>query len=82
MVERSACTATAEVGRFGGWVVGDGPPVLLLHGRPRLGYDYMEPLIAEFAPPTAVLGSLSNGGDPLNNSRRTRLVSRPPRPVS
>ena len=47
MIERSAFTATADVGTLAGWVVGDGPPVLLLHGGPGLRYDYMEPLIAE-----------------------------------
>lgn len=47
MIERSAFTATTDVGTLAGWVVGDGLPVLLLHGGPGLGYDYMEPLIAE-----------------------------------
>ena len=47
MIERSAFTATSDVGTLGGWVVGDGPPVLLLHGGPGLGHGYMEPLIAE-----------------------------------
>ena len=47
MIERSAFTATAKGGTLAGWVVGDGPPVLLLHGGPGLRYDYMEPLIDE-----------------------------------
>ncbi|MGH2913940.1 MAG: alpha/beta fold hydrolase [Solirubrobacteraceae bacterium] len=47
MIERSAFAATADGGILTGWVVGDGPPVLLLHGGPGLRYDYMEPLIAE-----------------------------------
>ncbi len=47
MPERSGFTATAGAGTLAGWVVGDGPPVLLLHGGPGLGYGYMEPLIDE-----------------------------------
>jgi pimeloyl-ACP methyl ester carboxylesterase len=47
VIERSGFTATADGGALAGWVAGDGPPVLLLHGGPGLRYDYMEPLIAE-----------------------------------
>jgi proline iminopeptidase len=47
VIERSAFTAMVDGETLAGWVVGDGPPVLLLHGGPGLGYDYMEPLIAE-----------------------------------
>jgi pimeloyl-ACP methyl ester carboxylesterase len=47
VIERSTFTARSDVGTLGGWVVGDGPPVLLLHGGPGLRYDYMEPVIAE-----------------------------------
>jgi pimeloyl-ACP methyl ester carboxylesterase len=46
-VERSAFTATTAGGTLGGWVVGEGPRVLLLHGGPGVPYDYLEPLIAE-----------------------------------
>jgi pimeloyl-ACP methyl ester carboxylesterase len=47
VIERSAFTAEVPGGTLAGWVVGDGPPVLLLHGGPGLRYAYMEPLIAE-----------------------------------
>jgi len=47
VIERSAFAASAGGGILKGWVVGDGPPVVLLHGGPGLRYDYMEPLIAE-----------------------------------
>lgn len=49
MTERSAFATTANGGALAGWVVGEGPPVLLLHGGPGLRYDYMEPLIAELS---------------------------------
>jgi pimeloyl-ACP methyl ester carboxylesterase len=47
VIERSAFAATVDGGTLAGWVIGEGPPVLLLHGGPGLRYDYMEPLIAE-----------------------------------
>ncbi len=34
---------------LGGAVSGEGPRVLLLHGGPGLGYDYLEPLVEELA---------------------------------
>lgn len=47
MSERSAFTASTDAGNLAGWVVGSGPPVLLLHGGPGLRHDYMEPLVTE-----------------------------------
>jgi pimeloyl-ACP methyl ester carboxylesterase len=44
MVEREAFTVEAAGGRLGGWVGGDGVPVLLLHGGPGLSYEYLEGL--------------------------------------
>lgn len=40
---------TAEVvgGSLVGWVTGDGPAVLLLHGGPGLSCEYMEPVVRE-----------------------------------
>jgi pimeloyl-ACP methyl ester carboxylesterase len=34
-------------GELGGWVTGDGPPVLLIHGGPGLSYEVMEGLADE-----------------------------------
>jgi pimeloyl-ACP methyl ester carboxylesterase len=47
VIDRSTFTATTSAGSIAGSVVGDGSPVLLLHGGPGLGYDYMLPLVAE-----------------------------------
>lgn len=44
MVEREAFTVEAAGGELGGWVAGDGVPVLLLHGGPGLSYEYLEGL--------------------------------------
>jgi pimeloyl-ACP methyl ester carboxylesterase len=38
---------TFDTGTHGGWIQGDGPPVLLLHGGPGLDYGYMDELAAE-----------------------------------
>jgi hypothetical protein len=34
-------------GRLGGWVVGEGVPVLLLHGGPGLSFEYLDELGSE-----------------------------------
>jgi pimeloyl-ACP methyl ester carboxylesterase len=47
MGEREAFTVDATGGTLGGWVVGDGAPVLLLHGGPGLSYEYLEGLADE-----------------------------------
>jgi pimeloyl-ACP methyl ester carboxylesterase len=44
MVEREAFTIEGAGGKLGGWVAGDGVPVLLLHGGPGLSYEYLEGL--------------------------------------
>jgi pimeloyl-ACP methyl ester carboxylesterase len=47
MGEREAFTVEATGGTLGGWVVGDGAPVLLLHGGPGLSYEYLDGLADE-----------------------------------
>ena len=46
MSDRTAFTARAAGGKLAGWVSGDGPPVLVLHGGPGI-LDYMEPVAEE-----------------------------------
>src|SRR5689334_1229485 len=40
-------------GQVVGWLSGDGPPLLLLHGGPGLS-EYLQPLAAELAPAFSV----------------------------
>ena len=47
MVEREAFAVEATGGTLGGWVVGDGTPVLLVHGGPGLSYEYLDGLATE-----------------------------------
>jgi pimeloyl-ACP methyl ester carboxylesterase len=47
MGEREAFTVDATGGTLGGWVVGDGAPVLLVHGGPGLSYEYLDGLANE-----------------------------------
>jgi proline iminopeptidase len=37
-------TVAVTGGRLGGWIAGDGVPVLLLHGGPGLSYEYLDRL--------------------------------------
>ena len=47
MSDRASFTAPAPGGTLGGWVVGRGQSVLLLHGGPGLRHDYMEAVADE-----------------------------------
>ncbi|RYB88485.1 alpha/beta hydrolase [Nocardioides glacieisoli] len=49
-MEPTPFTAATASGQIAGWVTGDGPPVLLLHGGPGLGFEYMDDVVAEIAP--------------------------------
>jgi pimeloyl-ACP methyl ester carboxylesterase len=42
--------AELRAGPLAGWVAGEGPPVLLLHGGPGLSYDYLDWLADEIGP--------------------------------
>jgi pimeloyl-ACP methyl ester carboxylesterase len=40
-------SAATAAGALAGWTDGEGPPALLLHGGPGLGYEYMDPVADE-----------------------------------
>jgi pimeloyl-ACP methyl ester carboxylesterase len=44
---RTELRAEVPGGELRGWIVGEGEPVLVLHGGPGLAYDYVGPLIAD-----------------------------------
>ena len=46
-MERTSFTATTGSGGIVGWVVGDGPPVLALHGGPAPNFDYLDEVVEE-----------------------------------
>jgi proline iminopeptidase len=48
-MKRTPFTAATPTGALTGWVAGEGPPVLALHGGPGLNYDYLDPVVEEIA---------------------------------
>ena len=48
-MERIPFTASTATGDLTGWVAGDGPLVLALHGGPGLNFDYLDPVVEELA---------------------------------
>ncbi|WP_107766435.1 alpha/beta fold hydrolase [Nocardioides terrigena] len=48
-MERTTFTAATGTGDLTGWVAGDGPPVLAVHGGPGLGHEYLDGLVEELA---------------------------------
>jgi pimeloyl-ACP methyl ester carboxylesterase len=49
-MQRDDVRVPVEGGDLVGWVAGEGPPVLLLHGGPALDVAILDPLVAELVP--------------------------------
>jgi pimeloyl-ACP methyl ester carboxylesterase len=48
-MERTPFSALATSGELSGWVAGEGPPVLAVHGGPGMSYDYLDAAVLELA---------------------------------
>jgi pimeloyl-ACP methyl ester carboxylesterase len=48
-MQRTSFTAATTSGDLSGWMTGDGPRVLALHGGPGMGYGYLDEAVAELA---------------------------------
>ena len=48
-MERTPFTVPAASGELSGWLVGDGPRVLAVHGGPGMNYDYLDAAVLELA---------------------------------
>jgi pimeloyl-ACP methyl ester carboxylesterase len=56
--------AELRAGDLGGWVAGDGPPVLLLHGGPGMAYTYLDSLAEEIGAGYRVAAFQQRGLEP------------------
>lgn len=48
-MERTPFTVDTGSGALSGWIAGDGPPVLAIHGGPGMSYDYLDDAVRELA---------------------------------
>src|SRR4029077_16403729 len=48
-MERNRFTVSTPSGELSGWVTGEGPHVLAIHGGPGMSYDYLDDAVAELA---------------------------------
>jgi pimeloyl-ACP methyl ester carboxylesterase len=48
-MDRTPFTVATESGELSGWMTGDGPPVLAIHGGPGMNYDYLDDAVMELA---------------------------------
>jgi pimeloyl-ACP methyl ester carboxylesterase len=64
MGEREPFRVSVDGGELGGWTVGDGTPVLLLHGGPGLSYDYLDGIAAELGDGFRVASYQQRGLEP------------------
>ncbi len=48
-MERTPFTVSTPSGELSGWVAGEGPHVLAIHGGPGMSYDYLDDAVAELA---------------------------------
>jgi pimeloyl-ACP methyl ester carboxylesterase len=63
-VTRQAFSVDVNGGYLSGWTEGDGVPILVLHGGPGMGVDYLSGLIAELAPRHQVASYQQRGLEP------------------
>jgi pimeloyl-ACP methyl ester carboxylesterase len=61
---RTSFSARVPGGSLAGWVQGEGPPVLLLHGGPGLSNEYLDGLAAELGPGQEVAAYQQRGIEP------------------
>lgn len=64
MTRRDVFTVAVAGGSLGGWLAGDGPPALLLHGGPGLSFEYLDELGEELAPDFRVAAYQQRGLEP------------------
>lgn len=48
-MERIPFTVATDSGQLSGWVAGEGPRVLAIHGGPGMSFDYLDDAVAELA---------------------------------
>jgi len=48
-MERTPFSVATSSGELSGWVAGEGPPVLAIHGGPGMGYEYLDDAVEELA---------------------------------
>jgi pimeloyl-ACP methyl ester carboxylesterase len=48
-MERTPFTVETASGPLSGWILGEGPPVLAIHGGPGMSYNYLDDAVAELA---------------------------------
>jgi pimeloyl-ACP methyl ester carboxylesterase len=63
-VTRETFSVDVNGGYLSGWVEGDGVPILVLHGGPGMGVDYLSELITELAEHHRVASYQQRGVDP------------------
>jgi proline iminopeptidase len=61
---RDVFTVPVAGGALGGWAVGEGTPVLLLHGGPGLSYEYLDAFVGELGPDYRVAAYQQRGLEP------------------
>jgi len=63
-MERRPFMIDTGSGGLSGWVVGDGPRVLAIHGGPGMSYDYLDDAVMELAPRYQVATFQQRGLEP------------------
>ena len=75
LVRWAEFTTRDDEALIAGLRAGDGPPVLLLHGGPGLGFDYLRDLAEELAEENDVAWYQQRGRPRQPSTARTRWMS-------
>ena len=74
-MERTPFTVATASGELAGWMTGEGPRVLAIHGGPGMSYNYLDDAVVELGARYQVATFQQRGLTPSRMTHRSRLCT-------